>query len=78
MHHGENQNGARFHDKLVVKANRLGRIFEAGDLLNIFIRGIDDSIIQAVYQRYSDQATNFRQTNNTTTELQLKEVLRNL
>lgn len=73
-----NKNATRFHDKSVVKANRLGRYFDASDLLNIFISGIDDSITPAVQQRYNDQSATFRKTNVTPKNLQLNEVLRNI
>lgn len=45
---GQKKKVARFHDQLFAKANRLGRSFDAGDLLNIFMSGIDDSITLAV------------------------------
>lgn len=51
---GNNQKATRFHYKFVTKANRLGRSFDAGDLLNIFISSIDDSITSAVQQGYND------------------------
>lgn len=78
MPQGKNQKTTRFHDKLVAKANRIGPYFDAGDLLNIFISGIDDSITSTVQQRYKNQAATFRQNNMTPTDLHLNKVLRNL
>lgn len=78
MRQAVNQKTARVHDKLVTKANRLRISFDTGDLLNIFIRKIDDPIRPAVNQRYNDQAAALRENRVMPTDLQLNEVFRNL
>lgn len=42
---GAQQKAHRFHSRLISKANCLGYVFSAHDLLSFFMRGIDDSII---------------------------------
>lgn len=78
MRQNPNQKALRYHDRLIAKANRLGNVFGPRDLLNIFMRGIDDMIRPAVQQRYDDQAAQFRKDGVTPSEHQLTAVIRNL
>lgn len=60
LRQGQSQKALRFHDRLHQKPNRLGKDFDAREILEIFVRVIDDSIRAPVQRRYDDETAKLK------------------